>query len=191
MDTNQEPRKEGVLKEAATFIGRMAGSVEGTVEALKESHQADLRHPDIDFEHSELDARGTFLTGLGVIVGLWIITSLMFFYFSFLRHHAAKVSPPPLPIAEKGNPLPPEPRLQNSPRQDLKALRAREDWELNHYYWIDKGKGELAIPIEQAMRIIAARGIPPQNTPPNATLTPPQAGSRTTGFEGKVEPEPR
>ncbi len=108
-----------------------------------------------------------------------------------MRHHSAEVSPPALPIAEHGNPLPPEPRLQNSPPQDLKTLLARENWELHHYYWIDKSKGKAAIPIERAMQIIAERGIPPEKTPPNPTLTPPQAGTRTTGLEGTVEPEPR
>ncbi len=183
MDTGHEPRKQGVLQRVATLIGR--------VEAAKKAHAVEPRHHDIDFEHSELNARGAFLTGLGVIAGVWIITGLMFFFFSFLRHYKAEVSPPALPIAEHGNPLPPKPRLQESPARDLKALRAREDWEMNHYYWIDKGKGRVAMPIDQAMQIIAQRGIPPQNTSPNPTLTPPQAGSRTTGFEGKVEPEPR
>ncbi len=191
MDSNHEPRSPRVLKRFATFIGRVAGSIEGSVEAVRDAHPPELQHHDVEFEHSELNARGTFLTGVGVIVGLWIISGLIFLCFSFLRHHRAEVSSPPLPIAEHGNPLPPEPRLQNSPPQDLKALRAREDWEMNHYYWINKDKGEVAIPIEQAMQIIAKHGIPPQNTPPNATLTPPQAGTRTTGFEGEVEPEPR
>jgi hypothetical protein len=73
----------------------------------------------------------------------------------------------------------------------LKALLARENWELEHYYWVDKDKGKIAIPIDRAMQIIVQRGIPPGKMPPNATLTPPQAASRTTGLEGTVEPEPR
>jgi hypothetical protein len=87
--------------------------------------------------------------------------------------------------------MPPEPRLQESPRQDLKAMRAQEDWELNHYFWMDKNKGTVAIPIERAMEILAQRGIPPQKQPPGLVLSQPQAGTRQTGFEGKVEPEPR
>lgn len=149
------------------------------------------RTATIRFEPSDINTFGTFLVGIGVLAGTLIIVGLLFFYFSFLRHRKAELSPPPLPVAEHGNPLPPEPRLQTSPPQDLKALRAREDWDLHHYYWIDKSTGEIAIPIERAMEIVATRGIPPQKTPPNATLTPPQAGTRATGFEGKVEPEPR
>jgi hypothetical protein len=70
-------------------------------------------------------------------------------------------------------------------------MRAREDWELSHYYWIDKAKGEVAIPIERAMAILAARGVPPQKQPPGLELSQPEAGTRETGFEGKVAPEPR
>jgi hypothetical protein len=87
--------------------------------------------------------------------------------------------------------VPPEPRLQRSPREDLKKFREHENWELTHYHWLDKSHGIVAIPIEDAIRIVGQRGIPPAKTPPNVTLTPPQEGTRETGFEGKVEPEPR
>jgi hypothetical protein len=70
-------------------------------------------------------------------------------------------------------------------------MRAHEDWELNHYSWIDKQKGSVAIPIERAIQILAQRGIAPQKAPANLQLSVPQAGTRLTGFEGKVEPEPR
>ena len=149
------------------------------------------RHQDIHFEESDLNARGALITGISVFVGMWIIVGLIYFYFAYLVHHRNEVSPPPLPVELHGNPLPPEPRLQESPRQDLKAMRAREDWELSHYFWVDKQKGTVAIPIERAMDILAAQGIPPQKQPPNLVLSQPQAGTRQTGFEGKVEPEPR
>ena len=47
---------------------------------------------------------------------------------------------------------PPAPRLQTDPPQDLRAFRADEDKRLNTYYWIDKQKGIVHIPIEQAMQ---------------------------------------
>lgn len=149
------------------------------------------RNEDVHFENSDIHIRGTFITGVLVLVGMWIIVALLYFFFTYLVHREAELSPPPLPVAEHGNPLPPEPRLQPSPHQDLKAMRAREDWELNHYFWVDKSKGIVAIPIERAMQIVAQRGIPPQKQPANLVLSQPEAGTRQTGFEGKVEPEPR
>lgn len=149
------------------------------------------QHDDTRFEKSDFNTRGAFIAGVSVLVGIWIISALIYFYFAYLAHHRAAVSPPPLPAELHGNPIPPQPRLQQSPRQDLKAMRAREDWELNHYFWVDKPKGTVAIPIERAMDILAARGIPPQKRPPNLVLSQPQAGTRETGFERKAEPESR
>lgn len=188
----EEPLAGGPLKELATALGQVVGHVEGTVEVIKEPYsEPQPRHADVQFEDSDINPRGTFLAGVGVLAGIWISIGVLVLFFLFLRHQRAEVSPPPLPIVEHGNPVPPEPRLQAAPRQDLKAMQAREDWELNHYHWINKGAGIIAIPVTEAMQLIAQRGLPPQNTPPNPTLTPPQAGTRTTGFEGKVEPEPR
>src|SRR5438132_13111826 len=41
------------------------------------------------------------------------------------------------PALAKARPNFPGPRLQIAPRQDLEALRAREEAELNSYGWID------------------------------------------------------
>lgn len=123
--------------------------------------------------------------------GIWIVFGAVYLCFALLAHHRAEVSPAPLPIAEHGNPMPPQPRLQESPRQDLKAMRTREDGELSHYLWVDKSKGTVTIPIGRAIQIVAQRGIPPQPQPANLNLSQPQAGTRLTGFEDKVEPEPR
>jgi hypothetical protein len=152
---------------------------------------AEPRHEDVRFESSDWTPRVTVSIIVGVLVGMWIITGLVYFYFAYLARERAETSPPPLPIEAHGNPMPPEPRIQQSPREDLKAMRAREDWQLTHYSWVDKQKGVVAIPIERAMAIVAQRGIPPQKQPPNLALSQPQAGTRLTGFEGKVEPEPR
>ena len=181
------------LTGVAASLGRLAGSVEGVIESATDSfrHKGEPHHDDTHFEKSDISGRNVFLTGLGVLVGMWVLTGIMYFYYGYLAHERAHNSPPPLPVAGRAEALPPQPRLQQSPPRDLKAMRTHEDWELNHYSWINKANGTVAIPIEQAMRIVAERGIPPQKLPPNATLTPPQEGTRLTGFEGKVEPEPR
>jgi hypothetical protein len=87
--------------------------------------------------------------------------------------------------------VPPEPRIQPSPRADLQQMRASEDGQLNSYGWVDRQKSIVRIPIDRAIAIVAAEGIRPQRAPENLKLYPPQAGTRQTGFEGKVLPEPR
>ena len=145
---------------------------------------------ETSFEPSDINARGTILTAVILLVGMWLVVVLLYFYFAHLIHQRAQGNPPPLAAVQR-NVLPPFPRLQPAPARDLKTLRSREDWELNHYFWIDQSKGTVAIPIERAMEILARRGIPPQKQPPNLVLSQPQAGTRQTGFEGKVEPEPQ
>jgi hypothetical protein len=53
----------------------------------------------------------------------------------------------------------PEPALQTDARQDLARLRAREERLLNTYYWVDRNKGIVHIPIAEAMKRVAAKGI--------------------------------
>jgi hypothetical protein len=55
----------------------------------------------------------------------------------------------------------PTPRLQmDDGNQDIADLHAREDLLLSHYSWVDQSKGTVRIPIEQAMQLIAQRGLP-------------------------------
>ena len=59
-------------------------------------------------------------------------------------------------------PLPafPAPRLQPSPREDMARFHQQEMQRLNSTGWIDRAQGIAHIPIEDAMREIAAEGIP-------------------------------
>lgn len=55
----------------------------------------------------------------------------------------------------------PTPRVQlDDGNEDVADLHLREDLLLNHYSWIDRSKGEVRIPIERAMEIIAQKGLP-------------------------------
>jgi hypothetical protein len=54
---------------------------------------------------------------------------------------------------------PPQPRLQTDPSEDLVRFRAEEETQLNSYYWIDKKRGIVHIPIEQAMKQVVQEGI--------------------------------
>ncbi len=55
--------------------------------------------------------------------------------------------------------VPPPPVLQTDPPADLKDFRAKEEVRLKSYGWIDREKGVVHIPIEQAMKEVVAKGI--------------------------------
>jgi hypothetical protein len=52
----------------------------------------------------------------------------------------------------------PEPALQKTPQDDLRRFERDQRAALSGYGWVDQSKGLVRIPIEEAMRIIAARG---------------------------------
>jgi hypothetical protein len=55
----------------------------------------------------------------------------------------------------------PTPRLQlDDGNQEIADLHAREDLLLNNYSWADQAHGKVRIPIDQAMELIAQRGLP-------------------------------
>jgi hypothetical protein len=54
---------------------------------------------------------------------------------------------------------PPAPELQVDPQRDLASFRLKEDQRLNTYYWVDRQKGVVHIPIDEAMKKLARSGI--------------------------------
>jgi len=148
-------------------------------------------HPDIRFEPTDVSSRGLVIAGAILLVAIWCIVLLLHVAFSFFSYERAQASPAAGPMAAQQNSEPPLPKLQAEPQVDLQHLREFEESKLNTYGWIDKQKGVVSIPIDRAMQLLAQRGIPAQKTPADLKLVPPTAGTRMTGFEGKVEPEPR
>jgi hypothetical protein len=52
----------------------------------------------------------------------------------------------------------PKPALQKDPQDDLRRFEREQRATLSGYGWVDRSKGLVRIPIEDAMRIITARG---------------------------------
>jgi hypothetical protein len=55
---------------------------------------------------------------------------------------------------------PPEPRLQANPEADLRSLRTAEQLRLSTYGSVDRERGIVHIPLDEAMRRVARDGIP-------------------------------
>ncbi len=56
--------------------------------------------------------------------------------------------------------LPPLPRLQPLPVNDIAEFRAEEERLLRTFGWVDREAGIVRIPIEDAMRLTLERGLP-------------------------------
>ena len=92
------------------------------------------------------------LTGLVLLGMSWLFTSV--------TSRQARQDAAPAPMAQTASPLPPEPRLQVKPAHDLRQLRAAEDAILHSYGWVDRSTGTVRIPIERALALLVARGLP-------------------------------
>ncbi len=53
------------------------------------------------------------------------------------------------------------PLLQVKPEEDLAWMRTHNAADLAGYGWVDRQKGVVRVPIDRAMDMIAARGLPP------------------------------
>jgi len=113
------------------------------------------------YEVSDVNVGGILAFGAGLLavgVAIHVVVWLLFVYLS--DREAARV-PVQYPLAaNQVARVPPEPRLQINPRDDLGALRAHEDEILNGYSWVDRPAGVVRIPIEEAMKLTLKRGLP-------------------------------
>lgn len=88
------------------------------------------------------------------------------------------------------------------PSEQLQEVRGRDDWNLTHYMYMDKGSGQVRIPVDRAMELVlrdAAAGktfYPAKATVPKkeepAAGTPPAGGpaAATTGVAPGVSLPP-
>ena len=60
------------------------------------------------------------------------------------------------PLAEPVQ-VPPSPRLQATPAEDIADHRAIESELLGSYQWIDRDQGIVRIPVERAMELLVER----------------------------------
>ena len=113
-------------------------------------------HETTDAEIAPLVRFAVFLAAT-VIVSALVVIGL----YKYLdeREQAEKAGRYPL-AAGIVRPLPPPPRLQTYPFDDIKELRKAENKVLDHYAWVDQNAGVVQIPIERAIDVLAEKGLP-------------------------------
>ena len=116
--------------------------------------------PNAGARHEKRDAniRSLVMFGVGLFMTLCATIILMIKLFNYFTS-SQELGPPASPFANT-RALPPGPRLQVEPREDLKQIRDAQESLLHHYRWIDQKSGVVRIPIERAMELIVQRGLP-------------------------------
>jgi len=114
----------------------------------------------VDHETSDVNIRAIFGFAIGLTVTTIVIGFAVWVLFQYFTAREARTVFVEYPLASELSRVPPEPRLQTNPREDLGNLRAREDQALTSYGWVDKNAGVVRIPIERAMQLVVERGLP-------------------------------
>ncbi len=124
-------------------------------------------HKDVRYEAKDIKVSGVmkFLVVMAVVLVAsyyvcWVIYGLTMEHF--------RGAEAPRPAVTQGVPpaLPPEPRLQGvpghvtDPQQDLRDMLAADRAKLGQTRWVDEKAGIAEIPVEEAMKIIAEKGLP-------------------------------
>src|SRR6202163_621713 len=136
-----------------------------------ESHDTgqEPRHTDDSFE--ERDIKASTIYGYLLALGAAVVASLLVcvYILRFTTNFMSSFDTPPPPsreaLGKDYRMLPPEPRLQgipgheSDPQADLRK-KNQEDAEANEKLeWIDRSSGIVQIPVKEAMKIIAEKGL--------------------------------
>jgi len=117
-------------------------------------------------ETSDVNVRAILAVGAGLAGSSIAIGAVIWLLLVFLTAQSAQTGPREFPLAVTHEQrLPPEPRLQTNPREDLADLRRAEERVLDSYGWVDKDAGIVRIPIDDAMRLTVDRGLPARGKP--------------------------
>jgi hypothetical protein len=112
------------------------------------------------YEERDVVFRPVVGAGLALLVIVVFSFFAMQWLFEYLAtREAARSEQNPL-ASRFARELPPLPRLQAEPIEDLISLREAEDAVLSSYGWLDRQGGIVRVPIDRALEILAARGLP-------------------------------
>jgi hypothetical protein len=143
----------------------------------------DLDPDEVPREAVEFDREIQFrqLVILGVsLVAITFLSGVVVFFMlrGFLRSEQRQAAPPPV-VAPPQTEVP-GPRLLARPEGELRRVREAEAATLGSYGWVDREGGVARVPIERAIEMIAAEGLPARAaaTPaaPSAATAYPQSG---------------
>lgn len=126
-------------------------------------------HDTVAFETRDVKVRAIYwyliVLTISVAASFLICVFVLRFTSHFVQESDAPMIPARAAMGPDYHPMPPEPRLQGvpghetDPQQDRRD-KVQTDTEANEKYaWVDQGAGIAQIPVKEAMKIIAQKGL--------------------------------
>src|SRR5271169_2295029 len=163
-------------------------------------------HAEEGFEHQDLTAQAVFGFLISLIVGGVLVYFVVWGLYALMDARQRSRQPQQSPLVKQVETDTrivspdeitkfPQPRLERNERVEIKDFRLKEEQTLNSYGWVDEKGGVVRIPIEQAMQLVAQRGLPtvPKagTVPPSAVNVANQAAERSDTSDESVQTKPR
>jgi hypothetical protein len=141
-----------------------SGPAAPTEAELASASHADLEYlvnpPGAEYEHTDASVWTIVKFGLWLVVSAVVIHIGLGLMYSLLIEQSKSTEPQQYPLASTTEPrLPPAPRLQQFPRNEMYEVRRDQDAKLHSYGWVNKDAGTVHIPIEDAMKMALQRGL--------------------------------
>jgi hypothetical protein len=149
-----------------------------STESHNSAHNAGAlpEHDTVAFETRDVKARTIYVYLFVLAIAVILSYGVCVFILRATTKLAVDSDTPPPPVRQEMGKdyltMPPEPRLQGvpghgtDPQSDLRE-KMREDTEANETAgWIDQTNGIAQISVEDAMKIVAEKGLPAASTPP-------------------------
>ena len=118
---------------------------------------------NVEVVHEESDVNVSAIIKYGI--GLLVIAAFLHVFLWWLQgtysrqNERAQTQVYPLAAGQRDR-MPPSPRFQQNPQQDLQELITRQKALLEGYGWVSRDEGVARIPIEDAMKMVVERGVP-------------------------------
>jgi|SRR5688500_3526743 len=118
-------------------------------------------NPEIVHEESDVNVGAILRYGAGLLGIALVVHVFLWWLMGVYERQDERAQTQVYPMAAgQQDRLPPFPRFQTNPQQELRDLRAKQRAVLDGYGWVDKDAGVARIPIEDAMRMVVERGLP-------------------------------
>jgi hypothetical protein len=129
-----------------------------SMETKRPAGQEPVPGTDSAFEHEDASPSGLVKSGIVLAVILIAVFVAMRWSYSIFMHMS--------PAGDNASPmtdariLPPRPRLQVDPQQEIHDYCEGQASTLDNYGWVDQSAGIVRIPIDRAIALTAAKGLP-------------------------------
>ncbi len=151
----------------------------------KQPHGGHGAAPGAGYEQRDANIPDLLKFGFWMAVVIAVTMVSMKWTFNYLER-TQTVRAPATPFTRPRE-LPPSPRLQAGPRQELKDYCEAQVKELNSYGWIDQRLHVVRIPIDRAMDLVLQNGLPIRASGPTgaaAVTVPPPMVAGGADLEG-------